>query len=235
MRAEKLSMKVWILDDSHFPTGYANGAVDQYPESLGRKSIVHTKHVLKKGETLTLSEDQLWKAPERIPSEAEKNMGMKDQRIFHDDRLLAVYAVTKNGKSHDLLPEISDCELNVAAKEDEEIYLLHISGNYGYNSHYINMLSRPSVRILIDAVYEPHWEHYKDKFGTVIAGFFSDEPELGNGKMFERTAYMGNPAMDYPWSDEVEAALEERLGANFAVSDLNRRYVRYGSGTVLIY
>lgn len=25
--AEKLHMRVWILDDSHFPTGYANGAM----------------------------------------------------------------------------------------------------------------------------------------------------------------------------------------------------------------
>ena len=29
---EKRGMKVWILDDKHFPTGYANGAVEAHPE-----------------------------------------------------------------------------------------------------------------------------------------------------------------------------------------------------------
>lgn len=37
--AKKLDMKVWILDDSHFPTGYANGAVEQAPAELCRQSI----------------------------------------------------------------------------------------------------------------------------------------------------------------------------------------------------
>ena len=29
--ARKRHMKVWILDDSHFPTGFANGALKDYP------------------------------------------------------------------------------------------------------------------------------------------------------------------------------------------------------------
>jgi hypothetical protein len=37
--AKKLGMKVWILDDAHFPTGYANGAVKNAPAGLCRQSI----------------------------------------------------------------------------------------------------------------------------------------------------------------------------------------------------
>ena len=37
--ARKRKMKVWILDDSHFPTGYANGALENKPDSLCRQSI----------------------------------------------------------------------------------------------------------------------------------------------------------------------------------------------------
>lgn len=34
-KAKELSMKLWILDDSHFPTGYANGKVKEaYPQYL---------------------------------------------------------------------------------------------------------------------------------------------------------------------------------------------------------
>ena len=32
--ARKRSMKVWILDDAHFPTGYANGKLDEKDDSL---------------------------------------------------------------------------------------------------------------------------------------------------------------------------------------------------------
>ena len=39
--AEKRNMKVWILDDKHFPTGYAAGAVEKAPLSLRRRAISH--------------------------------------------------------------------------------------------------------------------------------------------------------------------------------------------------
>lgn len=36
-KAKELDMKLWILDDSHFPTGYANGRVkEDYPQYLKR-------------------------------------------------------------------------------------------------------------------------------------------------------------------------------------------------------
>lgn len=37
--ARKRHMKVWILDDSHFPTGFANGALKDYPDCYCRQSI----------------------------------------------------------------------------------------------------------------------------------------------------------------------------------------------------
>ena len=36
--ARKRDMKVWILDDSHFPTGFANGAVKSAPLELHRQA-----------------------------------------------------------------------------------------------------------------------------------------------------------------------------------------------------
>ena len=29
--AQKYGMNVWILDDRHFPTGYANGGIEKHP------------------------------------------------------------------------------------------------------------------------------------------------------------------------------------------------------------
>ena len=31
-KADSLSMRVWLLDDKHYPTGFANGAVERFPE-----------------------------------------------------------------------------------------------------------------------------------------------------------------------------------------------------------
>ena len=39
--ARKRGMKVWILDDSHFPTGFANGAMEKADSKLARKNMVH--------------------------------------------------------------------------------------------------------------------------------------------------------------------------------------------------
>ena len=71
-----------------------------------------------------------------------------------------------------------------------------------------------SCRLQIDAVYEPHYQHFADKFGTVIAGFFSDEPELGNNRMYKMNNPLGTE-QDLPWSRELAAALEEKLGRGY--------------------
>lgn len=46
------------------------------------------------------------------------------------------------------------------------------------------MTDPESCKVLLDAVYEPHWKHYAADFGKTIAGFFSDEPELGNAELY---------------------------------------------------
>ena len=44
--ARRRGMQVWILDDSHFPTGFANGAVKTAPDALCRQSILGNSQVL---------------------------------------------------------------------------------------------------------------------------------------------------------------------------------------------
>lgn len=40
------------------------------------------------------------------------------------------------------------------------------------NPDYIDMLNEESVRVLIDAVYEPHYARYHSYFGNTFQGFF---------------------------------------------------------------
>lgn len=230
--AKKRGMKVWILDDSHFPTGYANGVMTEKPGELRRQSICCRMYPCGGGEKLSLGEDILKQAAAFVPTKMETIIAKANGRDpapkneFDDDRLLCVCAVRmgqgKDGFADaedclDLMPCIRDGKLDWEVPEgDWKVYVLHVTKNRGYHRDYINMLDRESCRVLIDAVYEPHWEHYREEFGTVIAGFFSDEPELGNGHLYEQQNMLGtSPDADYPWSRELEDALKDSLGNAF--------------------
>ena len=164
--ARKRGMQVWILDDSHFPTGYANGAMKDKPDRLQKQHIIFRKLPLD-----SVSPDL--DPRDRILYEAVRNVGGQQelQTVIH--------TFTTEGRKH--------C---------------------------INVTEPESCRILIDAVYEPHWQRYAADFGTTIAGFFSDEPELGNGPTYAQGNVLGTD-QELPWGDSLEAAVTEALGTDW--------------------
>ena len=226
--AKSRNMKVWILDDSHFPTGFANGAMANEPLSKARKSICCQKYELKAGETLELSAEDLKHPAERVLTEMEKQIGqvtgnsieLIPQSEFEDDELIGISVAFSDGGAEDLQALINaDGSLEYTTSKDCIIYKMNSTRNRGAHKGYINMVDEASVRVLIDAVYEKHLEHYKDYFGNVIEGFFSDEPELGNGHLYELHHEMGlGFDMDYPWSMELAQALKDEMGADFATN-----------------
>lgn len=222
--AKARDMKVWILDDSHFPTGFANGAMAKEPDENCRQGICCRIYECSGKEELHIKEEELLHPLEWKPSYIEQYVGVKDLRRFDDDRLLAAFAVRRDengfaieGGTVDLKELIRDQELRWKAPEGRwKVYLLHLSRNVGCHRSYINMMDQKSCRILIDAVYEPHFNRYKEEFGKTIAGFFSDEPELGNGHLYEQGLLFGSYE-DLPWSRELEEVLRESLGADYTV------------------
>ena len=212
--AEKRGMKVWILDDKHFPTGYAAGMAEKAPAELRRQSLLHKVYPVKGSIKLDLQK----KAHPPVstdPMHHVSNVINKNLKIkFYDDRWYSITAIRtdKTAAPMDLSREVYNGILRWTAPEGQwQIHLCYLSRNVGSHRSYINMMDKASCRIQIDAVYEPHYAHYKDKFGTVIAGFFSDEPELGNNRMFLMNNILGTE-QDLPWSRELEDALKERLG-----------------------
>ena len=215
--ARRRKMKVWILDDSHFPTGYANGKVREAPDSLCRRNIFcNTKEYPGKQCTLTvdLVREGLTAPPAYdMPPAMAAIFGGTPARRFSDDRVFGVTAVNKDTMETLDLSDHLDKNVLCWNKPDGEwqLRVCVISGNTGCRRDYINMLSHDSCRLLLDAVYEPHYEHYKDDFGKTIAGFFSDEPELGNGMIYAQYNYLGTK-QDLPWSDELETNLARICG-----------------------
>ncbi|MEE8886953.1 MAG: hypothetical protein SOI56_10455 [Eubacteriales bacterium] len=221
--ARKMGMKVWILDDSHFPTGFANGALVGEGVKLRRQSLFCNETVYegeaklidyKIKEHLEPMEPPMSKLAEIVSKMETPKTHFKD-----DEEVLSVTAwpLDIGGGILDLTSMIGpDGVLHFTKPEGRwKICLCGKTHNCGPRRESINMLDADSCRLLIDAVYEKHWEHYAADFGHTIAGFFSDEPELGNGILYAQNNPIGSP-QDLPWSHEVEDQMIVRFGERWA-------------------
>lgn len=203
--AQKRDMKVWILDDKHFPTGYANGLVEKkYPER--RRHYLREHHIDLMG--------------------PHKQVSALIPPCMEGEKIISVCAWKRSGKDEELCGE----PIILDVKDGSDMFTFDVPegcwrafvvydspiGSPGDHRWYINMLSEESVDVLIEAVYEEHYKHFGKYFGNTIAGFFSDEPSFGcehisnfgsNGVFYYRT--LGQPGVALPWNSNVEAILEE--------------------------
>ena len=228
--AKKLNMKVWILDDAHFPSGQAAGKMPEQPDELCKQYLYYSLADIcgpVKQTTLDVKTmAQFYPSPfaPKSPFAAFEN---RKDREFNDDTLMAVIASKLDGKENDIY-HLDDTLLDLTDKVDEKgmlnwdvpegnwrIFVIFTTRKGGGKDYYINFMSKRSCRVQIDAVYEPHFEHYKDEFGKTIAGFFSDEPEIGNVEGYGNNTGIGNMTMQLPWSEEMPALMEERFGKDY--------------------
>ena len=229
--ARKRNMKVWILDDAHFPTGMANGKMADADAELC-KLYINYRHMDICGPIPSVTLD-INAAARYIPSpfdmgrESNPLFGDKKKRVFDDDRLLRVIASRLDGGLHTALNHVDDSLLDITShiadgtlkwdvpKGMWRIFVIYQTRNGGGADGYINMVDKNSCRVLIDAVYEPHYSRYQEEFGKTIAGFFSDEPCFGNVPGFDWDNIIGKKQMPLPWSAEVGPVLEEKLGSDY--------------------
>ena len=210
---EKLGMKVWILDDKHFPTGYANGAFEtKYPEL--RSWYLVERHI-----------DVLGPAPENtliVPPPAEGD----------DEALVGVYAYRRTeepgqkmaGAPVVLTDKVRDGLIQWDIPEGcWRVFFLRRSRRGALRKNYIDFINPESCAVQISEVYEPHWRHYADKFGKTIAGFFSDEPEFTNilvgPHLNDPGLYdyrIGQDGLALPYNDTLRARMSAELGEDAA-------------------
>lgn len=211
--ARARGMRVWMLDDDHFPTGHARGKLEGAPDEL-RRLFVKEAHLDAIGPQANAS---FLIEPGFIP-------------FFHPEgpepfRLLAVVAARRDPAGEDLTGEPIDLTGRV---QDNVLYwdvpagvwrifIVALTGSCGrHHQDYINMLAPESVRVLIDVVYEPMYEHYGDDFGRTFAGFFSDEPGFYNdAQMFDFKSSVGKPGVTLPWRADLLEVLSAALGEDF--------------------
>ena len=207
---EKRNMKVWILDDNHFPTGNANGLLKaKYPELRKWHLVEHHVDMIGPMKDAGLLVND--------PTDEHQPLGAFAYARNELDETLAEPIIDVTDKVHDgqLIWDVP--------RGCWRVFFLYKSrqGALGHQKDFIDMMRKESVEVLIEAVYQPHWEHYSKYFGKTLAGFFSDEPGLGNA-WFRNTSMdlgmynrrVGMPALAMPWHDDIQAAMTAELGEN---------------------
>lgn len=214
-KAKQLSMKLWILDDSHFPTGYANGRIKEcYPQYRKwyldmRRYDIHGP-IKRARINLSLLKGRPWEKPEDSQHILGVYMAKRCMPYEREDDAVSAASLT----------EITDC-MNLESRLltldiPEGAYSIFVifetlNGGEDATKDYLNPLVKEATQVLIDEVYEPHYEHYAAEFGTTIEGFFSDEPRFGNEKGCD--SVIGKLDMVLPWRKglEKEIGIESRL------------------------
>ena len=163
---EKRGMKVWVFDDKRYPTGYANGLIEAKYPHLRQREIIE-EHI-----------DVMGPAPETA---------FLVSKTWEDDEILGVYAFRRTDEGEqttggyiDLTPTLTEGYAYFDVPEGFWRVYIYTNTRRGNRGNYIDMVSEESCRVLLEAVYEPHYEHYKHYFGNTLVGFFSDEPSFGN-------------------------------------------------------
>lgn len=203
--AKKNDMKIWILDDAKFPTGYANGKV---PKELKKTYIdYHRFDIVGPNSHAEIN----------LNCFCDMRVAMKDKRHLEDTFFKAIL-VENDVSEKDAFVEESVIDVSHLYKENR-LYLDLKNKHYSLfviykticgeetTQEYLDPMRKEATQILINEVYEKHYQHYKDDFGKTIVGFFSDEPRFGNMK--GTTASIGREVMPLPWNDEVYQLLKD--------------------------
>ncbi len=196
-------MRVWLLDDKRFPTGYANGYIDALPEdSPLRRTVLRLDYRDFVGPTVHT----------RIPTVRRKENKQESFVSITAWKRSADFR-TVEGEPIDLTHKLADDGfLDWDVPEGLwRIYYVIQSRDMVYRGHYIDMLNPDSCKAMIEAVYQPHYDRFKDYFGNTFRGFFSDEP----GFQTANDSYLntvGKEGLQMPWRDELPELIGEAIG-----------------------
>ena len=197
--AKSKGMRVWLLDDKHFPTGYANGYISSHPELRMKTIRIEYRDYI--GPTRHTS---------LLAAEIETD---------YEERIIAVSA-WKRGKD---FYTVKGKPVNLTDKLDENgiidwavpeglwrVYYVIESVGASSRKNYIDMLSPESCKAMLEAVYKPHYEHFSQYFGNTFRGFFSDEPAFSNGNGSYHDT-LGTEDLDMPWRDDLHYCIGDAL------------------------
>lgn len=212
--ATRLDLKVMLLDDKHFPTGYANNIIVTENLVSEKKRTLVKRCIDVAGPMKGATMYMLRKPPKNCDSEVFGVWAYK--------RKDGVFREEFEGEGIDLSAYYKDGIINWDIPAGcYRIFVVYLTygGSFRSQENYVNVLRPSSGELQIKAVYQPFYDHFKEYFGNTFIGFFTDEPLFGNGT-FGEVQYnpgffdykIGTTNMAIPWDDEVRVRMEKKLG-----------------------
>ncbi|MHB1485822.1 MAG: glycosylhydrolase-like jelly roll fold domain-containing protein [Saccharofermentanales bacterium] len=203
--AGKLGMKVWIFDDSAFPSGFGAGKIAALHP--GYMKVYLKEHHIDAIGPLAGSSFYIdgWLDPEdKLISVSAAKRTPELQDSFDADTVIKLTANVKDGILYWDLPE---------GAWRIFIFICTRNGGEEHTRNYINPLMKEAVGAFIETIYETHYIKYPDEFGKTIAGFFTDEPRFGSAASY--SASIGRYPMVLPFSPELLSSLDNEYGGDF--------------------
>ena len=202
---KELGMKLWILDDKHFPSGYANGIYEKEENKHLQAVCIRSKRVdiagpVRSGSILA---DAFKELPDDSFVGAVALRRTPDGNFF-DGTYIDVSANFSKGRYYFDLPE-GMWAIVLLIKSQADLAPEH--------RVYGNKLCPEATDAYIEEVYEGHYKHFKEDFGDTLLGFFADEPQFHNCyKKSNRIIGTGDAFAGYPWHDSLMPIFEELYG-----------------------
>ncbi len=195
---KKLNMNVWILDDKHFPSGYANGIFeDKY------------KHL----QAFGITEEHI-----DVPGPVKDGCAMASCYLKdNQDEMVGIYAlkhIPNSDKYCDVI-DITDGYYKDMVYFDlpegmwRIVFVIKTKrGRREKQIPYCDMLSSKAVDLFVEEVYQAHYDRFSQYFGNTFLGFFSDEPSFLNNTMLGFSPDMGVNFAHYPWNDKLKEMID---------------------------
>lgn len=197
--AQKRDMRVWLLDDKRFPTGYANNYIESHPELRAVRLRVEVRDFVGPQPGAALLPAVLWDQEETLLTAVACRLSADGDTLL--------------GEPVPLMPLERDGLIwwDIPPGMWRVTYVIRTTRcpSPGREA-YIDMLSPQSCSAMIHAVYEPHYQRFGYYFGNTFAGFFSDEPGFSN-ELGSYHALLGNERSFLPWNDSLTQSLAQRL------------------------
>lgn len=201
-------MTYWVMDDAHFPSGYANGAAQGTPWA---RMLMTERH-------MDVSGPCRGGAILAVP-DGKRGMltAVVAARRVHRDALVEAHVDIGGwavSDPIDLTDRVEDGLLHWDVPEgDWRVFVL--TADYVSERNpprfFVNPLLPKGGQLMLSTVYEAHYAHLADAFGTTFRGFFSDEPALRAGRGCR--AVLGEyPQLPIPWRPDLPELLSGHLG-----------------------
>ena len=197
--ARKRGMRVWLLDDKSFPTGYANNYIASHPELRTVRARIEPRDFVGPVRDTALVPTVLFGKEEKLITAVAYRREREGNTV--------------TGEGINLMPLMKDGLIwwDIPEGNWRVYYVIRTyMSPLERKRNYIDMMSEESCKAMLHAVYEPHYEHFKEYFGNTFAGFFSDEPGFGNeGGTYH--SVLGRENHIIPWRDDLPGLMAEKM------------------------